>query len=195
MIDELQVKPLTKSSWNDLLTLFGKTGGNSQCWCLAWRLRGKELANIPYQERMIKLKTLSEQNLYPLGLLGYLNNNPVTWVGCSPKESFYKLSHSRVIKPIDDKKVWSIVCFYFHKEYRGKKLIYPMIQGIIDYAKVEKIPIIESYPVELNEGDRMNDTPIWHGTKAIFESLGFEKVGETSATSGGKPRVIMRYYT
>lgn len=195
MPKDLKVLPLTKATWTDLLDLFGKTGGNSQCWCLAYRFPSKELKKIPYIDRKIKLQELTENNSNPPGLIGYINNKPVTWVGFSPKEAFYKLEHSRVIKPIDEKKVWSIACFWFKKDYRGKKLIYQMIEGVINYAKDNNISIIEAYPIELAEGERNKEPPIWFGTRAIFESLGFKKVGETSATSGGKPRVIMRYYT
>ena len=195
MKEKLLVKSLKQENWNDLLTLFGKTGGNSQCWCLAYRFPQKTLANIPYNEREEVLHSLTVEKTYPPGLLGYIEGKPVTWVGFSPKEAFYKLEHSRVIKPIDQEKVWSMVCFYFKKEYRGKKLLYEMISGVQDYAKQEKIAILEAYPIELAEGEWLQEPMIWFGTRAIFEKMGFKKVGETKATSGGKPRVIMRYYT
>lgn len=195
MVLDLKVYPLSSTNWADLLTLFGKSGGNSQCWCLAYRFRQKELSNIQYVDRSNVLHSLLESSVEPLGLLGFLEGIPVGWVGFGPRKSFTRITHSRVIKPFDNHKVWIIVCFYFHKHFRGKKLIYEMIKGVIEYAHKNNIPIVEAYPIELTEHEWLNEPMIWFGTRAIFESLGFIKVGETSATSGGKHRVIMRYYT
>jgi hypothetical protein len=37
-----------------------------------------------------------------------------------PREDFIKLENSRVHKRIDNNIVWSIPCFFIHKDFRGE---------------------------------------------------------------------------
>ena len=55
------------------------------------------------------------------GLVGYEDDIPVGWVSLSPREDYAKLRRSPAMKPVDDKRVWSIVCFFVDKGARGKE--------------------------------------------------------------------------
>ena len=50
------------------------------------------------------------------GLIGYLDGRPVGWISLGPREDYAKLKRSPVMKPVDDKPVWSIVCFYVDRQ-------------------------------------------------------------------------------
>ncbi len=143
-------------------------------------------------DRKIALEVLTKQGVHPPGLLAYHNSRPVGWLAFSPRESFDRLVKSRVIKPMDDQAVWSIVCFFIHKDFRGKGIGKQLIQGAIGYAKNHGIAIIEAYPAETG-GAQISMEASYMGITSIFEDVGFENVGETKAKAGGKPRVIMRY--
>ena len=191
---DLNVKALSSQNWDDLLALFGKSGGYGHCWCMPWRISNKQYVETSHDDRRILLKTITDEKPDPPGLIGYVDNQPVAWCGFSPRTSFERLNRSRNIKPIDEKEVWSIVCFFIHKNFRGKNIISELIAGAIEYAKNNIVSIIEAYPIELSENERLEGTPIWYGTKSIFTNLGFKKVGNTKSKSAGKVRIIMRYY-
>ena len=126
--NELIVHPLTSDRWNDLLQLFGKKGAYSNCWCTWFRLTNREFDSSGGEKKKRLLKELVDSEKPP-GLLGYIENTPVAWISLGPRDDFKRLQRSRILKPVDEKKVWSIVCFFIHKEYRKKgfsnKLISP----------------------------------------------------------------------
>jgi hypothetical protein len=47
----------------------------------------------------------------PPGLIGYRGNVPVGWVSIGPREEYAKLKRSPVMKAVDERPVWSVVCF------------------------------------------------------------------------------------
>jgi hypothetical protein len=53
------------------------------------------------------------------GLLAYLDDRPVGWCSVEPREAFGMLARSRILRPVDDQRVWLIVCFFVHKDDRG----------------------------------------------------------------------------
>ena len=53
-----------------------------------------------------------------MGLLAYQDGEAVGWCAVAPREEYSKLARSRVLKPVDDKQVWSIVCFFIRGPFR-----------------------------------------------------------------------------
>jgi hypothetical protein len=64
------------------------------------------------------LKSLVDRGYVP-GLIGYEHGRPVGWISLGAREDYKKLKRSPVIKPVDDKSVWSIVCFFVDPKARG----------------------------------------------------------------------------
>jgi hypothetical protein len=61
----------------------------------------------------------------------------------------------------------------------------------VDYAASEGASAVEGYPVD-NQGQRVDLTMAFVGTRSLFERAGFIKAADTDAVSGGFPRVLMR---
>jgi GNAT superfamily N-acetyltransferase len=127
-------------------------------------------------------------NGQPVGLLGFLKDRPVAWCAFAPREDLIRLERSRVHKRIDDKVVWSIPCFFIHKEYRHSGISGLLLKGAIEYAKNEGIEIIEAYPAIPGQ-KRLPDSFAWVGLYKTFERNGFKIVDMTS-----KNRPMVRYY-
>lgn len=66
-----------------------------------------------------------------------------------------------------------------------------LLDGAVSYAKKRGAPAIEGYPVD-NGAERVNLTMAYVGTRALFESAGFEKAADTASVLDGFPRVLMR---
>ena len=95
--------------------------------------------------------------------------------------------NSRVLKRIDDKPVWSVVCFFIHKNYRKKGVSVELLNGAKAYIKSKKGKLVEGYPVEPKSG-RTADVFAWTGVSSAFRKAGFKEVLRRSET-----RPIMRF--
>ena len=82
------------------------------------------------------------------GILGYVGELPVAWCSLGPRISFSWLTRSRIFKPVDERPVWSIVCFFVAKEMRRKRVSVQMIEAACGFAAGHGAECIEGYPVE-----------------------------------------------
>jgi len=121
------------------------------------------------------------------GILAYDSNIPIGWCSVAPREDFQVLENSRVLERIDDKPVWSVVCFFINKDYRKKGLSVELLNAAKKYVKNNKGKIIEGYPVEPKKGNTA-DVFAWTGLATAFRKAGFKEIIRRSET-----RPIMRF--
>ena len=111
---------------------------------------------------------------HPPGLIGYEGRTPVGWVSLGPREEFLRLERSIVMKPVDDKPVWSIICFVVPAEHRGRGIARALLRGAVDYARRRGAALVEAYPVD--KRGRSNDIDMWFGSKSMYDRAGFTEV-------------------
>ena len=188
-LSALTFEPLTKDNWNKFLELFGEKGAGANCWCMHFRLSKSDheegKANGGNKSAMKQLVW----NDQPTGLLAFYEDIPIAWCAFSPREDFVRLQKSRVHKPIDDKKVWSVPCTFVKKESRRHGVSVALLKGLVNYAKEQDIKIIEAYPT-IPTQEKLPDGFAWIGLYKSFEKAGFEIIDTTS-----KHRPMVRYYT
>lgn len=181
----LNFKPLTTSTWESLIELFGERGACGGCWCMWWRLRNKDYELSKGDENKRLLKSLVD-NKNALGVIAFDGDKPIGWCSISPRESLIRLKTRGMFKQIDDTPVWSIICLYINKAYRKKGLSVQLIKEAVNYAIENGATCIEAYPFVPNKG-KTPDLFAFVGVKSAFEKAGFVVVKEASET-----RVIMR---
>jgi GNAT superfamily N-acetyltransferase len=130
------------------------------------------------------LKALVDAGTVP-GLLGYREGKPVAWISFGPREDFAKLAKSPVMRPVDDERVWSVVCFYTAAGVRGQGLADAMLAHAADYAQRRGARLLEAYPVDKPARDR--DDSMWFGAKRMYDRAGFVEVARRKPT-----RPVMR---
>lgn len=176
---KLTVDPLTPERWPDLEAVFNAKGCSvaRNCWCMYYRRsgpRGPVPAGTTYtQANRAELRALVDAG-EPPGLIGYLGRKPVGWVSLGPREDFAKLQRSPVMKPVDDQRVWSIVCFVVPAEHRGQGIARALLDGAIAYAKKRGARLLEAYPVD--KPGRASDESMWFGAKSMYDAAGFQEV-------------------
>ncbi len=178
--------PVTAKRWKDFEKLFGEKGACAGCWCMYWRIRRKEYDSLRGAGTKRKMKNLIENGTIP-GILAYQNDKPIGWCSIAPRDDFPLLDNSRILRKIDDKPVWSVVCFYINKNYRRKGLTLELLNAAKKYVRIKKGKIIEGYPVEPKSG-KTADIFAWTGLAAAFLKAGFNEVERRSET-----RPIMRF--
>ncbi|MFQ5865435.1 MAG: GNAT family N-acetyltransferase, partial [bacterium] len=172
--------------WADFEKLFGERGACGGCWCMWWRLARPQFEQQKGKGNKQAMRNIVDSGEIP-GILAYANDHAIAWCSIAPRNRFPVLQHSRILKPIDDKPVWSIVCFFVAKSYRRKGVSVKLLRAAIEYVKEQGGTIVEGYPVEPRKSS-MPDVFAWTGLSSAFLKAGFAECLRRSET-----RPIVRY--
>ena len=175
----LVFRPVTRETKDDFVVLFDRPGWQKQCWCMVWRATAQESSagrssSIRREQMLGRIEGGT-----PVGLLGYFDDEPIAWVAVAPKHTFRKLGGP---EPVQGDKVWSLVCMYIRREYRGNGLADELIAGAAEHAKRSGGSILEAYPV-----DPESPSYGYMGFIPAFQRAGFVDIG-----MAGSRRHVMR---
>ena len=183
---ELEIYPVTPERWADFVQLFGPRGAVGGCWCMWWRVTRAEYDRQKGEGNKQAMRMIIESGEIP-GLLAYQDGKPIGWGSVGPRQAFPVLDRSRILKPIDDRPVWSVVCFFIAKPFRRQGITTELLKAAVSFAKAQGTRIVEGYPVEPLKGETA-DLFAFTGTPSAFRKAGFVEVLRRSQT-----RPIMRY--
>ena len=158
-VPELEFHPATPARWADLERLFGARGA---------------------------LKRLVTSGDEP-GILAYAGREPVGWCSLAPRDRFPRLERSRILRPVDDEAVWSVVCLFVTRERRGQGVSVALLRAAAEYAASRGARIVEGYPVDPKQTP-MPAAFAWTGIASAYREAGFTEVTRRSET-----RPIMRW--
>lgn len=178
--------PATPSRWHHVERLFGDRGACAGCWCMWPRLPSAEFARGRGAGNRRALRRLVTGGARP-GIIAYRGGEPVGWCAVAPRPEYSRLERSRVMARVDDRPVWSVVCFFVTREARGSGVTTALLRAAVDHAARAGATIVEGYPLD-PAGKRLADAFAWFGLASAFRHAGFEEVARRSKT-----RPIMRY--
>ena len=176
---DLSFHPLTQKLWRDFELLFGKNGACGGCWCMYWKLRGKDFTDNTGNTARQMQKAIVDSKTVP-GLMAYADGYPIGWIAVEPRRAYPKLAHSRILKSVDDQEVWSITCFFVDKKHRRKGITVELLKAAVDYVKSKGGKIVEGYPVDVSQNQA--DAFVYTGTASAFKQAGFKEVARNSPT-------------
>ncbi len=182
---DLVARPLTPDRWDDFVSLFGPRGACGGCWCMWWRETHAEFERLKGDGNRKAMRRIVSSGEVP-GIIGYVEDEPVAWCAVAPRERFSRLERSRILKRVDSKPVWSVVCFFIAKPYRKLGLSRRMLEEAVRHAGAGGAETVEGYPVEPKKGSTA-DVFAYTGLARVFRSAGFTEVARRSET-----RPIMR---
>jgi hypothetical protein len=161
----IKIKPVDDKTWSDFETLFESKGAPKYCWCMAWRMTKEELKhnNSKSRKKFIKKRV---DNDTQIGLLAYIEGEPIAWCSIAPRETYQRLGGDENLE-----KVWSLACFFIKREHRGGGLVTDLIKHAKKYAKKNGAKYLEAYPVK-------KDSPSYRfmGYVGTFEKAKFHFV-------------------
>ena len=179
----LTVHPVTPDRWDDLVRLFGENGAYANCWCMWWRTTAAQF-DEGVKDRgagnRAAMKALVADGRVP-GLLAYQDSEPVGWVSVAPRVEFGRVERSPILKPVDDKPAWAVVCFYIHKRNRGRGVGRTLLDAAADHVARNGGRLVEGYPV--HPDGRTAPASAYTGVASMFEAAGFEQVARRKPTS------------
>jgi GNAT superfamily N-acetyltransferase len=191
----LDIRPLTPERLPDLASLFEQGGDPKWCWCAYFRIRGFDFSSGgKARHRSVMqaaVKDTAAEGRAP-GLVAYEGGEAVGWISIGPRDDYERLAHSTVLKPIDDKPVWSIVCFVVGRQSRGRGVARALLDAGVDYARDHGATVLEAYPVDVMDGARIPSANVFRGTLTMFERAGFKVVARRQGPGAERPRPIVR---
>jgi GNAT superfamily N-acetyltransferase len=134
------------------------------------------------------IKRLVEAGRAP-GILAYAGREAVGWCSVAPREEFTRLARSRASKPVDDRPVWSVVCFFVKKEYRRRGVTAALLAAAAQHVAQRGGKSLEGYPIE-SRAKRMADAFAWVGFDSAFRRAGFREVARHTPTRPIMRRVV-----
>lgn len=185
MRNKLEFHPVSVERWPDMVQLFGEGGACGGCWCMFWRLKRSDFSRQKGPANKRAMKSIVDSGEVP-GILAYDGKRAVGWCSVAPRERFESLARSRVLKPVDDRPVWSIVCLFVEKSYRRQKVSVGLLKAAAAYAGSQGAKIVEGYPVQPSQPS-WPDAFVYTGLPSAFLAAGFKEVLRRS-----KSRPIMR---
>ena len=177
--------PLSSDRWTDFEKLFGPRGACGGCWCMYWRLIRAQYEAQKGEYNRRNMHAIVQAGDVP-GILGYVDGQTAGWCSIAPRQEFPTLNRSRILKPVDDQPVWSVVCFFISRPFRRQGLTVALLHAAVEYARQRGAKIIEGYPVEPKEG-QSPDVFAFTGLASAFRKVGFSEITRRSPT-----RPIMR---
>lgn len=175
--NDYAIYPLIPERWDDFTALFGAHGAVGGCWCMYWRREGAWKSGNGDANRE-KMHALVNGGV-TTGLLAYAGGEAVGWVSVAPRGDYSALARSRVLAPVDEQPVWSIVCFFIRRGWRGQGVMRALLRAAVAHAAAHGAKIVEAYPMD-KEG-KVDDLSGYMGVLKPFLDEGFEVVARRSA--------------
>jgi predicted GNAT family acetyltransferase len=179
-LESISFRRVDADSWRDFETLFEAPGAPKYCWCMAWRAVGEERRQRDSESRKSSIKRRVMGGV-PVGILGYMNGEPVAWCSIAPRPTYRPLGGIENVGE-DPERVWSLVCFFVPRRLRGRGLVRRMIAAAVEHAGRMGASAVEAYPV-----DPGSPSYRFMGYIGSFEAAGFKEVGRV-----GTRRHVMR---
>jgi GNAT superfamily N-acetyltransferase len=181
---KLRVEVVTPDHWDDIAALFRERGACGGCWCMTFRRPRKEFDANKGEGNRKALRKLVKSGA-PVGVLAYLDDQPVGWCAVAPKSEFVVLLNSRNFSALQGPRVWSVTCFFIPKEQRGKGVGLALLKGATKLAKQHGAEVLEGYPHEPKQ--QLPAPFVWTGIASVFRKAGFKEAERKS-----KHRPLMR---
>lgn len=175
--------PVTPERLPDLERFSQAHGKFRYCSCMRWRMTSSEYQRSSKEGRAAALAQRVREQV-PVGVLAYLDGEPVGWCSVAPRESYSALERFKALARFDAEPVWSVVCFFVDRRVRRRGVTLGLLKAAVRYALEQGAQIVEGYPVQ--PGPRLYT---YMGSPATFEKAGFRDV-----TPAGQARQVMRYF-
>lgn len=143
-----------------------------------WRLARSEFVRSKGEPNRSSLFRIVESDVKP-GILAYHQGEPVGWCAIEPRENYPTLGRSRILKPVDAEKVWSISCLFIAKPFRNRGVSVALIEAAAEFAGKQGAHMVEGYPHDLADR-RLPDPFVYTGLAPAFLQAGFKEIARRS---------------
>jgi GNAT superfamily N-acetyltransferase len=144
---------------------------------MRWRLSSAQFRRLKSVDRKSALEGRVRTGL-PIGILGYVGEEPIGWCSVAPRETYALLERSKTIRSIDNQTTWAVVCFFVAPKMRGQHFTVELLRAAVEYACSRGAQVIEGFPVEPRVDAGRNRQPATYrfmGYVSTFRKAGFRE--------------------
>jgi GNAT superfamily N-acetyltransferase len=184
---KIETRELEPGLWPALEQLFGANGACGGCWCMSWRRQPRD--DWEHDKGAVNKARLRELVITGKahGILAFSEGRPVGWCSFDRRVDYPRLNRAPSLKCDDAEQVWSVPCFFVHKDFRGQGVGTALLRHALVAMKALGAEVAEGYPVKpFKSGKKIPGAFAWTGTRSLFAKQGFVVVGNPD---GGKQRV------
>ncbi|MDQ1546233.1 MAG: hypothetical protein QOH69_1137 [Actinomycetota bacterium] len=197
--EDVIVRPVDEVSWADAETVFGTRGDPSTCWCqffkvtnAEWKQLDRPTCSSRFRDQVQDAR--DDPSMPAPGLIAYEDGEPVGWVAVEPRTSYPTALRGKVItggstEAADDASVWAVVCFVVRVGFRRRGVAGALLAAAVSHARDRGARVIEGYPVDVVDHQKMSSADLYHGTVTLFEGAGF---GITARPTPGRALMTLR---
>jgi GNAT superfamily N-acetyltransferase len=176
----IDIVSIADAPWHDVQSVFGTRGDPSNCWCQYFKMNNTEwkTASRATCEPLLKQQV---RDLDPApGVLAYLDGEPVGWCAVEPRTHYSRLDRMRILKGSpeqpDDDSVWAVTCFVVRVGFRKRGIGRALLGGAVDHARRGGARVLEGYPVDPAQREKVSSAELYHGSVSLFAANGFREV-------------------
>jgi GNAT superfamily N-acetyltransferase len=192
----ISVVPASAASADDLASIFGERGDPGTCQCQYFKIRDKDWASVPVEEKAERLREQSNcgraDAAATSGLVAFVDGEPAGWCALEPRTAYPRLRVMRVPwagrdEDRDDEGVWAVTCFVTRTGFRRRGVSRALAAATPGFARERGARAVEGYPMVLPAGVRDSWGELYRGTRSIFADAGYVEVSRPTPR-----RVVMR---
>ena len=182
----LRIEPATEERWDDVAAAFGRQASNpGSCWCQRFRVHGAPTNRDALQSELHAASV-------PIGLLAYVDDQPVGWTRVVPRATLPGVLKNRALRRIlvKDETAWWVTCFVVRREHRGTGVGMALLAAAVSHARRNGASALEGHPVDVGrlQASKVSGSALFTGTLSMFKAAGFREIGRTYPS-----RPVMRF--
>lgn len=182
----IRVEVLRPGLLPDLEGLFGADPIADACWCMWHIIRVADFHAAGREGNRASFIGLMETSAEPLGLVAFLDDEPVGWCAAGPRRRFTRALATPTLRgrdANDDDKVWLVPCFFVKSDARRKGVSRALLERAVAIAREHGAEALEGFPDAAGKSVERG----LRGRESVFEACGFAEVSRPSGA-----RVVMR---
>ena len=172
-MSEYEIRALDASTWDAYARLLDKHkgAGFGGCWCTWFHSReGRPEGEKgrPWKERLVR-----EGHAH--AALVFDGNDAVAWCQYGSPDELPNIHHRKEYEATrtDELPDYRITCIFVDRDYRRKGVARMALRGAIELIAQAGGGVVEGYPHDLQEGEKMRPQFLYNTTRSLYEQAGF----------------------
>ena len=174
-MSEYTIKALGPGTWHDFADLAGRHNGVwNGCWCTWFHTFYADKAKDRTAEdnRDLKQQMVSEGRAH--AALVFDGDQAVAWCQYGAPDELPNIYHRKeYLAGQDAPPDYRLTCFFVDKKYRRKGVAAVALQGALDLIAQAGGGVVEAYPQDTAEGQKVSAAFLYSATRSTFEQAGF----------------------
>ena len=184
---EFEIRALDATTWGAFARLVEKHNGCGfgGCWCTWFHTReGRPEGEKgrPWKERLVR-----EGKAH--AALVFDGDAAIAWCQYGSPEELPRINHRKEWEAglTAEPPAYRLTCIFVDRDYRRRGVARAAVRGALDLIAKDGGGVVEGYPHDLQQGEKMRSQFLYSATRSLFEEVGF-----SYERPKGKKNCVMR---